>query len=85
MNQELVNILSRNLRLLKAKYGLTQKEMADICDMGVGSVAKLLKNQIPKRMSLRCVFKLAEHFGFDVGMIFSKDFINTVIMNNNCK
>jgi len=56
MQDNEIIILSRNLRFIKSKYKLTQKQMAEICGIGVPSMSKLLKNQLPPRVGVECLF-----------------------------
>ena len=61
------------LRFYKIKYDLTQKEMARMCKIGVASMSKLLRNEIPPRLSVECVFNLAKALDIEVKDLFTVD------------
>ena len=76
-NQEFI-ILSRDLRFLKSKYQLKQKQMAKICGIGVPSMSKLLKNQLPPRVGVECLFKLSRYLDIDIKDLFCEKFYKKI-------
>ena len=49
-NKEELQIFCKNLKYLRKKYKLSQKEMAKICGVGVLSIRKLENGIIPKHL-----------------------------------
>jgi len=61
MNDEL-KVFCENVKILRKRYGLTQKEMAEICNVGVRSIAMLEKGILPERLSASILFRLSYYF-----------------------
>lgn len=62
-NHKQLLILCDNVRILRRRAGLTQKEMAKRLGVGVGSISMLEKGVVPKRLSCEVLFRLALEFG----------------------
>jgi len=52
-----------NVRFLRKKYHLTQKEMAKDLKIGIKSLRALERGEIPKRLSCDILFSIHERFG----------------------
>lgn len=78
MKDNEIIIFSRNLRFIKDKYKLTQKQMAEICGIGMVSMSKLLKNELPPRVGVECLFRLSKYFEVEIKDLFCKDFFKTL-------
>ena len=55
-------ILAHNLRWLRKKYGYSQKTMAQLLGIGVGSLRKLEYGEIPPRLTIRFLEPVYVHF-----------------------
>ena len=62
-NQEQLLNFCDNVRLLRRRAGLTQKEMAKRLGVGAVSISMLEKGTVPKRLSCEVLFRLALEFG----------------------
>ena len=49
-------ILCKNIKYLRRKYKLTQKEMAEICHISVSSLRKIERNELPPRLNTDIFF-----------------------------
>ena len=63
--------LTENLNTLKIKNGLTQKQLAEIGGVSVGTVRKLLSGELPKNLPVTPLLKIAKHFGFHISDLFN--------------
>ena len=72
MNKEL-DILCHNLRILKIKYRLNQKELAKIGNVSLTSIVKFLNNQPPARVGVDFLANIAEHFNLEIHQLFLLD------------
>ncbi len=61
ISQELQNFCS-NVTYLRKKHGLTQAQMAEIMDVGVGTVRTLERGTVPPRLSAYVLRRLCDHF-----------------------
>lgn len=52
-----------NVAWLRKKYGLSKVKMAKLLGIGVGSLNKIEKGELPPRMSVDVVFNIHKHFG----------------------
>ena len=69
MNDEL-KVFCENVKILRKRYGLTQKEMAEICNVGVRSIAMLEKGILPTRLSTSILFRMRDYFKIDMKDLF---------------
>ena len=73
-------ILCENIGLLRKSFGLSQKEMAQICGIGVSSLRKIEKEKIIPDISVEIIFLLSRHFNLPPKRFFTplneKDFKN---------
>lgn len=58
-----IEILSKNVKYLRKSRGITQKEMAKILGIGVGSLSKLEKGKLPPRLCVDVLFIMERAFG----------------------
>ena len=57
-----IAILCQNIKGLREKNNLSQKEMAKILGIGVAGLAKIEQGIIPPRASTNIIFKLSQYF-----------------------
>ena len=54
--------LSHNLLWLRKKYGYSQRTMAQLLKIGIGSLRKLEHGEIPPRMTIDILFEVQSRF-----------------------
>ena len=67
-----LEILTHNLLWLRRKYGYSQKEMAGILKIGVGSLSKLEHGRIPPRLNVDFLFRVYDCFGITPSVLLSE-------------
>lgn len=60
----------KNVKLLRETHGLSQKEMAKICGIGVQSLSTLESGICPPRISCSILFRLSKHFHIPISTLF---------------
>lgn len=65
-----VQIFCENVRWIKEKEGLSDRQLASILQIGLYSTRKLLKGELPGRMSVDVVFHIARHLGCRPSEVF---------------
>ena len=73
VKNELVRF-SRNVHYLRKKNGYTQKDMAIIMHICVGSLRKLEKGMIPKCITAETLYLLCKHFHISADLILNEEF-----------
>ena len=58
-------VFCENVRLLRKREGLTQKEMAERLKVSVRSISMIENGIVPKRLSCDILFKIHFEFGID--------------------
>lgn len=72
MNEEQsLTIFCQNIRILRIKNGLSQKEMAKILRIGVGSLRTIEAGHIPPRLGCNVLYYAAVHFGLRTSTLFA--------------
>lgn len=61
-----------NVKFLRLKHNLTQKEMAHICGIGIKSLALIEKGIIPERLNVSILFSIMDYFGIHPRDMFIK-------------
>ena len=57
-----LEILSHNLLWLRKEHGYSQKNMAVILKIGVGSLRALERGRVPPRVTVDILFEIQTHF-----------------------
>ena len=70
MEKDLV-VFCRNIACLKMHYGLTNRELASIMHVGIGTVRRLLRGEVPPRVSAAIIMYLSCHFSIPPSRLFS--------------
>ena len=65
--------LCRNIRILREKQHLTQKEMAAIMGVGVGMLRRIEHGELPRRCHAGHLIALSQHFGIALDVLFFDD------------
>ena len=68
-----MEIICKNLRYLRKRNGLTQKQMADILGVGIGSIREMEKGRIPRCFRVGALRRLCEYFQISGDDIVFKD------------
>ncbi len=58
-----MEIFINNIIWIREKYGLSKKAMSEIMHIGVQSLSRLEKGELPCRMCVGVLFYLEAHFG----------------------
>ena len=58
-----IQIFCENVKSIRRSNHLTQKEMAAILGIGVHSLSRLEKGEMPRRMGVKVLFNIHKHFG----------------------
>lgn len=72
MHRTDLETLTHNLRWLRKRNGYSQKTMAGILKIGVGSLSKLEHGVIPPRLSVDFLFAAYDHFGIKPSELLSE-------------
>lgn len=64
-------ILCDNFKLLRKTNGLSQKEMAKLCGIGIGSLRKMEKGEFPPRLTMEPIFKASRYFKIPPAKLFA--------------
>ena len=51
-----------NIKWLRRQYGLSRKQMADILEIGIWSMGKLEKGEMPLRLGINVFFAVQKYF-----------------------
>jgi len=70
---DMLKNFSRNIILLRAHYGYSQKHMAQLLGIGVESLRKIEKGIIPPRLTVDVIFAVQKHFHISPDTLFSKE------------
>lgn len=68
--EEYMHALARQLRFLRKKHGLSQKELADTLQIGLSSLRLLERGILPSRLSCEVLFDLSDHFRIPMSRLF---------------
>lgn len=55
--------LLHNITWLRKKHNLSKKDMANLLQIGVGSLTKIEKGELPLRLSTEVIFRVSNIFG----------------------
>ena len=69
---------SENIKCIRKKAGLSQKEMACILGISASTLSKIEKGVLPPRLSCSVLFRLQQNFG-----IHPKDLFATISNNDS--
>ena len=61
-NENQMIVFCQNVKVLREKNGLSQREMAKIMAISVNSLKKIEEEIMPPRMSVKIIFKLSRYF-----------------------
>ena len=62
-NNEAWEFLTHNIIWLRKQLGYSRKKMAEVLEIGTGSLAKLEQGEIPPRLSANILFVIHYRFG----------------------
>ena len=58
-----MEVFTHNIRWLRKKHGLSKRKMAELLGIGLWSLNRLERGQIPPRMTIEILFAVQKHFG----------------------
>ena len=67
------SVFFHNIVGLRAKYGYSQKYMAQLLGIGVGTLRKIEQGIIPPRLGIDIAFRVSKHFGISPAALFSQE------------
>ena len=70
--QEEIAIFCANLKCLREKKGLTRREMASCLDIGVETLKRLERGEIPPRVSIEVILRASKVFGLHPKELFGQ-------------
>ena len=73
MATDMLKIFSYNIIVLRAHYGYSQKRMAQLLGIGVGSLCKIERGIIPPRLTVDIIFAVQKHFHISPDTLFSEE------------
>lgn len=66
-----LTIFCKNIRILRIKNGLSQREMAQVLGIGVGSLRTIEAGHIPPCLGCNALYNAAVYFGLRISALFS--------------
>ena len=66
------SVFFRNVAFLRKKNGLAKKDMAKLLGIGVGSLTKIEKGELPQRLSANIIYRIYKEFGIKPSDQFDK-------------
>lgn len=54
---------THNVVYLRKEYGYSKSKMSKILNIGIGSLNKLEKGEVPQRMTIKPIINVWKHFG----------------------
>jgi len=72
-NQNLMNTLCRNIRFLRIKNRLTQKQMADRLGISIGSLRKIEKDGAMPRVNGSLLLRVCDTFAISADALLYED------------
>lgn len=78
-NSTEIKIFFSNLKWLREKHGLTQRQMAKRLNTSLYTISKLEKGELPPRLSVEFLMTIYDVFGVHPKRLFSPLWQNTAI------
>ena len=69
-NDTQIVVFCQNIKKLREKNGLSEKEMAKILGIGAISLEKIEQGIIPYRTGVKLIFNISQHFGIEPHKLF---------------
>lgn len=79
-----LQLLCNNIRKLRLKNGLSQKQMAKHLHIGTESLRKMERGEIPPRMGVNLIFYTCKYFGVTIRQLFSENLQDSKENKENC-
>ena len=57
-----LKILIHNITYLRKKYGISKKKMSELLGIGIKSLNKIEKGEVPPRLSANVIFNIWRYF-----------------------
>lgn len=71
-----MNHLANNLTYLRKENGISKQELADIMGVGLWTVTKLERGELPPRMKVEALFRIQHRFGVSVHRLLGERLSN---------
>ena len=69
--QKEIEVFCQNVKTLRERYDLNEKEMAKILEIGAANLTKIEQGIMPHRVSVSIVIKLSQHFSIEPRRLFT--------------
>ncbi len=69
-----LEIFTHNIMWLRRHYGLSKKRMADMLKIGLWSLNKIEKGEVPPRLTIEVLFVVQKCFGISPTSLLQKPF-----------
>ncbi len=66
-------IFANNIHLLRINNNYSKKKMAEILNIGVGSLRKIEKGECPKRLKADIIYNLSQYFNLKPSQLFEEN------------
>ena len=60
--QKQLHVFLENIVFLRKQHKLSKKKMAEILGIGIGTLNRIEKGELPTRISTRVIFRIKDHF-----------------------
>ena len=78
-----LEMLCKNVRNLRKHYHLSQKEMAGRLHIGIESLKKLERGEVPPRLGINVLLYIYRHFGVTPNKIVTIDVLQEIPQTKN--
>ena len=73
MDNHSFSVFFHNIAGLRKNYGYSQKYMAQLLGIGIGTLRKIEQGIIPPRLGIDIAFAVQKHFGISPAILFSQE------------
>lgn len=70
--EQQIKIFLENIVYLRKHYGLSKKKMAKILQIGVGSLNKIERGELPERLGVDVILHMEDYFRIPAKDLFQK-------------
>lgn len=71
-NKKSLEFFVYNVSWLRNHYGIKKKTMAELLGIGVGSLNKIEKGELPPRLTVEIIFNIQNYFGIHPKELFER-------------
>ncbi|MBQ9963765.1 MAG: helix-turn-helix transcriptional regulator, partial [Clostridia bacterium] len=67
-----LTILSHNMKHIREQYAFSKRDMARLLGIGIGSLNKLEKGELPPRLGVEILFNIQHYFGISPQILLTE-------------